>query len=464
MKELIEYDQLSTWAPESGDQLELYKMAMSGMVRSEARQIMALSENHFNVLYKRLKTNMGHGILGNDFRQLSRVKRLQFGIRKQYEEAMFLLQTERKTAGVPLARATARKAEKYGLFQIALDLSRELLRNYSTMSVDNKLFKYYEDKQKLYLLELKNELQAEGVFFRLNFQQKRGHPVDGFENEIDQLDQIGSVSDRFHYMRLVSRAKFHQIKREEAEMLAVCKDALKRFEGNEDLPYVMKFSFYYRAIAVHISRREFGQAEFLITRSMAGPAYGRHNWQIIMLQRALLGLHSGHPAMSLDAIRRAVRIPKKYRTKEMEERWMVMDAYLRLFGQGLNKQWRLRKFLNSLELTGIEKSGQNVSVTIVELMHLLKERKYEAFRKRCEGLDRYIRTHLKVQSMERTVAFMRMIQCVVRGGFQADEVKRKASPYLAQLRHSHPSTGADVREIEAVPFEVLWGLVLGFLK
>ena len=462
MKELKEFAKLSVWSPESGDQRKLYELALSGYEREEAKSVFNISENHFNVIYKKLKDRMAQGILENNFKDYTRVNRLRFGVRKQYEAAIMLLQTENKSAGIPLARAALRKAEKYGLYQVALDLSRELRRYYGTMNINAKLYQYYTNHQNLCYQELQHELKVEDVFFDFIFHYKKGVLKDSLQEKLAELEKLPSKSYYFHYLRYVCEAILCQIKRNDDAMLAVCREALSLFEEAEDIPYQFRYSFYYRAIAVYLARKEFHFAEIMINRSLSGPAYGQHNWQLIMFYRALLGFHSNKPAMAFDVWQKVDKVPKKFRTPEMEDIWLLVQAYFELTKKGARK-WRLGKFLNSLQVLNTDKSGHNVSVLVVELMHLLKSKKFEKYAYRCERLDAYIDQHLKGKGLDRYVHFLRLLQCIVRGGFQKVQVLKKAKKYLHGLKETAPRIGADVREVEIVPFEALWEMALGAL-
>ena len=463
MKLLQELAQLSTWAPSQGDQLKLYNLAMSGLAREEARQQFEISDKHFNVLYKKLKDQMANGVLHNSLKHLTRVQRIQFSIRKQYESSMILIQTGKKTSGIPLTRATIRKAEKYGLYQICLDLSRELRRYYGTVEIDKKLYRHYAAKQAFYKKQLECELAAEEVFFDLGFHYNTGLPVDEFEGKIKHLFTLRSESHRFHYMRFLSQVLLHQIKRREPAMIATCHDALGYFEGLTDQPYAYRFSFLYRLVVVYLAHQQYSLAESAINRTLDVPPFGRHNWQIIMLHRALLGFHSGKPAIALDTYRKAMKLPKKFRAKLVEERWQIIRAYLELYDIETPGTWRLRKFLNSMPTLSSDKSGQHVNVVILELLHLLKAKKFESYRYRCERVEAYISAHLKGKGLDRYICFLRLLHCVVRGGFQKEAVSEKGAKYLQTLQTTSPRVGADVREVEVVPFEGLWEMALGWL-
>ena len=460
MKALRQYAQASAWAPENGDLLKLYKMIMAGYDRNEAKEAFQISDNHFSVVCKRFKEHMIQGVLNNSLKDLNRFQRIRYSIRKQYESAILLLLLEKKDAGIPLARATMRKAEKYGLFQIALDLSRKLRIYYSMLDANTKFYKYYKSKQKEYKKELDLELGAEDVMFDFAFNVKKGLSLNEVENQLKELAKKESKSYWFHYLIFLCKASWQQVNRQENEMLLTCYEALKYFENDKDLPYFIYFSFYLRAISVHIARREYPQAETLINKSLDGPVLGEHNWQIIMLQRALLGFHSGKPAITLDAYLKFLKLPKKKRTGQINEQWQIIRAYLQLYEVDAPGPWRLSRFLNSVQMSSTDKAGNFIAIKIVELMHLLRRREYEKYAYRCERLDPYIDQHLKGKKLDRYVHFLRLMQCIVRGGFQKEGVLKKAKKYLHGLKESAPRIGADVREVEIVPFEALWEMAL----
>ena len=275
MKDIIEYARLSKWHPDKGELKRMYDLAVAGHDRLEVRRRLDVSDNHFNVIYKRLKTHLAGGVLQNNFKSYRRVKQLRFGVRKQYESAIMLLQTENKTAGIPQARAAMRKAEKYGLYQIALDLSRELLRYYGTLSLDTKLYNYYLKRQKVCLSEMQYEIVVEAVFFDYVFNYKKGRVVD-ISDKLEELAQLPSGSFYFHYLRYYTAVVDHQVHGRMDAMLAVCREALALMEGAKDMPYQFKYSFYVRLIPELIGKREFGQAEILINQSLSdGPAHGQ---------------------------------------------------------------------------------------------------------------------------------------------------------------------------------------------
>ena len=464
MRVLKEFAQVSAFTPKSGDQLRLYKLAMAGFTREEAKERLGFTDNYFNGLYKQLKDYMSLGVLNYPLKDMSRFQRRQCQIRRDYETAMMLILLEKREAGLPLARSTMRKAEQECMFQIALDITRRLRAIYGYVYMDKKWFKYFSEKQLKYKQELNWELEAEDLFYQYSHQHLQGKMLPGVEEKLSVLAKFPATSHRFHYMRYLCQVVHYQVTRQEKAMLATCREALAFFKKYKNLPYVINFSFSYRAIAYHLAQREFAQAELAINESIEPTTRGEKNWQILMVHRALLGFHSAKIAIAKDSYQKAIKVPKKLRTEQVQERWRIIRAYLELFDRGTGT-WRLAKFLNSFPYSQSDKSGPILSVHIAELLHLLKQGKFEAYRYRCERMTAYIDRYLnKKKELIRFVHFFRLLQCVVRGGFRRKEATKKGKLYLNKLQSSTPRIGADVREVEVVPFERLWEMVLGCLR
>lgn len=466
MKALKEIATVSGFVPKNGKQLQLYRLVMEGADRRSAKTKLLISDRDFNKIYHQLKEYLVWEVLNNSLKKLSRYQRLSCLVRRNYETAMMLLLMEKRLSGIPLARSTMRKAESLGLYQVALDLSRKLCMHYSYMSPnpDTKKYKYYCDKQEEYEREVKWEMVMERLFFDYSHHHVMGGALQGVEERLAALADVEVVSPRFHFLRFNCLALHQQIMRDESGMLATCKAALHFFKDHKDLPYIIRFSFQYRLVAVHLAHGDFAQAEVVLNHSLQYPKVGGKNWQILMLHRALLGFHSGKTAIVLDAYRQSLKIPGKLRTDQVQERWRIVRAYLELFDVELGS-WRLSRFMNSFTFTLSDKTGPYLSVLIVEMVHLARQGRMEAYSYRCERMKAYITRYLKKrEDLERFVHFFRLLQCVVRGGYIRAEVEKKAKPYLKKLKSSSPCIGADVREVEVVPFERLWGMVLDCLK
>ncbi|MEZ4955225.1 MAG: hypothetical protein R2825_16805 [Saprospiraceae bacterium] len=468
MKDLRELISVSSLNQLNGDIGTLAELVAQNKSREEAKKTIGKTDHHFNVIYKNLKDRLMEGVLVNDFKNTSKVQRRQFSIRKQYEESIFLIQSGRMIAGIPSARACMHKAEKNGLFQIALDLSRELSRYFGTIMGDVKKYKYYSERMKLYREELNKELSVEEVYFDLGFHLKNGLSVDGFKIKLEELGKIKSISYRFNYMYFELLALWHRIYRNDEALFQTCEDALNHFSGyNYPLPYVTKWSWYFQQIPMYLANGDYFKAEQCLTRCFEGPEKGTINWYLTWQFRALYGFYSNKPMIAFAAWKKTTSLPKNFRNELMEENWLIIRAYLELLVKSNRIEpigtWRLNRFLNSVGQSNLEKEGKNISIIIVELLHLLADKKLERYSTRCEKLDDYIKTHLNNVEQSRAKLFLRLLQCIVRGGFKKKEANNKGREYLRTLIKSNSMVSTDVREVEIIPFEMLWEMAIGWL-
>lgn len=464
MKELKEFAQISAFEPITSDQRRLYDMALTGISRQEAKATFEISETHFNVLYKKLKEQMARGVLDSPLKGFSRSMRQKVEVRRQYETAIVMLQTGHKEAGIPLARATMKKAEKLGLYQVAMDLCRELLNYYSTVDANLSRHEQYFQKLWFYWREIQNELQAECTFYSFVFNLKKDMPSASIEEQLQEMNKVASKSYRFHYMRLLTEVIHYEVAGRERDMIEACKKALDFFEQFDELPYVIKYSFIYRLIPVHLANCNFSEAEEVIDKSLDGPVYGRHNWQVVNLFHTLLGFHTGNQSIALDTYQKAVRAPKKYRTKEMTTRWDIVRAYLELFEMDIAGSWSLKKFLKNYndEENGLR--DNKFSVMLVELLHQLKNKDYEQFEKGLAPLKKYIKSEVKEAHFDRFINFHNLLASVVDSKYDADTLKETGQAHLIALQKNKRSVQSAIEDCEVIPFERIWYLMLKWLE
>ena len=468
MEELRELMSVSSVSEFKGDIKTLADLVNQNFSREEAKRTFRKTDQHFNVVYKSLKDRLMKGVLVNDFKDASKVRQRQFSIRRQYEESIFLIQSEHKIAGILSARACMHKAEKNGLFQIALDLSRELTRYYGTIVGHTKKYEYYAEKMEFYREELNNELQVERLYFELGFNLKKGKNINSLKVKIEELGQIDSKSYRFNYMYFELLTLWHWAHRNDEAFLKTCEDALEHFSHyNFPLPYVTKWSWYFQQVPFYLAKRNYAKAEQCLARCLEGPEKGSINWYLSWQFRAIYGFHTDKPMMVVTALKKVNSLRKKFRNDRMEENWLVYRAYLELLVK-LDRieaigYWKLSRFLNSVSQSNLEKGGRNVSIIIIELMHYLVDKKYEKFSLQSNRLNDYIKSHLSDKKHIRAKLFLRMLQAVVRGGFVKCEVMLKGNKYSKALKNTGPMVSADVREVEIIPFEALWEMALGAL-
>ncbi|MHC2992590.1 hypothetical protein OB13_13720, partial [Pontibacter sp. HJ8] len=148
-----------------------------------------------------------------------------------------------------------------------------------------------------------------------------------------------------------------------------------------------------------------------------------------------------------------------------KERWMLYQAYFRLvYSEATSiSQEAKNPYLLSLPEYSKDKLGFNVAILTLQFIYLLEKGDAEALLYRIESLKKYISTHLKDVFSLRSKLFLKLLMLVVTEDFDVVQCRQKGENLYKKLMAT-PAPGDAYAEIEIVPYEHLWDLILQILK
>ena len=149
------------------------------------------------------------------------------------------------------------------------------------------------------------------------------------------------------------------------------------------------------------------------------------------------------------------------------QRWDLYRAYLNFVLPGaraLSARQRqvAQQLLQQLPEYSRDKRGHNVAILVLQLLHFLRERNLEPVLLRLERLRKYQQRHLTEPTTLRSRLFLRLLQVIVEKNFDAAKAAERGKGLLQQLRDT-PPPGEAFAEVEIIPYENLWDIVLGLL-
>ena len=106
-----------------------------------------------------------------------------------------------------------------------------------------------------------------------------------------------------------------------------------------------------------------------------------------------------------------------------------------------------------------DKSGQNVAILIIQLLHYLSQQNFDEALVRLERLRKYQQRHLLGDQAKRSRLFLRLLRGLADTGFDPAKARKRGQTTLATLT-STPLPGNAFAEVEIIPYEHLWELVL----
>ena len=106
-----------------------------------------------------------------------------------------------------------------------------------------------------------------------------------------------------------------------------------------------------------------------------------------------------------------------------------------------------------------DKSGQNVAILVLQLLYYLRQRNSDEALVRLERLRKYQQRHLRDASAQRSRLFLRLLRGLADAGFDPAKARKRGQATLETLVGT-PPPGDAFAEVEIVPYEHLWELVL----
>ena len=127
------------------------------------------------------------------------------------------------------------------------------------------------------------------------------------------------------------------------------------------------------------------------------------------------------------------------------------------------RQRQMAKWVLKLPEYSRDKRGHNVAILVLQVLYFLRERRLEEVMLRLESLRKYQQRYLYEATTLRSRLFLRLLQVVVEKSFDADKAVVRGQALLQQLKDT-PPPGEAFAEVEIIPYEHLWALVLGLLR
>jgi len=149
------------------------------------------------------------------------------------------------------------------------------------------------------------------------------------------------------------------------------------------------------------------------------------------------------------------------------QRWDLYKSYVDFVlppaRNNTARQRQLAQWVLVLPEYSRDKRGHNVAILVLQLLHFLRERNLEAVMLRLERLRKYQQRHLYEANTLRSRLFLRLLPTIVEKNFVVDRIAERGKALLQQLRDT-PPPGEAFAEVEIIPYEHLWELVLDVLR
>ncbi|MCI1189945.1 hypothetical protein MON38_21180 [Hymenobacter sp. DH14] len=193
-----------------------------------------------------------------------------------------------------------------------------------------------------------------------------------------------------------------------------------------------------------------------------------NNWFYFQEHHVLLAMHAGRYELAQQVLDAVAKNPAIVGQREAAmQRWDLYRSYLNFVlptARVLSaRQRQVAQQMLLLPEYSRDKRGHNVAILVLQLLHYLRERNLELVLLRLERLRKYQQRHLTEATTLRSRLFLRLLQVIVDKNFEPKKAAERGQKLLQHLRDT-PPPGEAFAEVEIIPYENLWEIVLGLLR
>jgi hypothetical protein len=192
------------------------------------------------------------------------------------------------------------------------------------------------------------------------------------------------------------------------------------------------------------------------------------NWFYFQEHHVLLALHAERYERAQELM--VVIVKNQAYTRQREaalQRWELYQAYIDFVlpppRTNTARHRQLAQLVLQLPEYSRDKRGHNVAILVLQLLYFLRERNLEAVMLRLERLRKYQQRHLYEAATLRSRLFLRLLLLIVEKNFDPAQAADRGKTLLQQLSDT-PPPGNAFAEVEIIPYEHLWELVLNLLR
>ncbi|MEL6275873.1 MAG: hypothetical protein AAFU03_12290, partial [Bacteroidota bacterium] len=127
-------------------------------------------------------------------------------------------------------------------------------------------------------------------------------------------------------------------------------------------------------------------------------------------------------------------------------------------------KFRMGRFMNETVNFSRDKRTMNVHLLIIQMLYYTVHGQYTRALDRVEGIQRYCSRHLRRNDSFRSNCFLKMLLELPINGFHRAAVERKAEKWRSKLAEVPFDIVSQSHEMEIIPYETLWDLVVESLK
>jgi hypothetical protein len=462
---------------------KLYELIAEGIVTNDndaARHMYGTDENDRR--YKDLKNRLRDRLINTTFfidvreTKFNSYQKAYYNTWKSLAAAKILLGKSGHLVGTKLMKESLRTAEKFELTEVGLYAARQLRAHYGGRVGDSRAFEKYNELFLRFEDMFRCENLADEYYTRvtLDYIQQRSD-----QDKIAEIAKLYSLEiepflSKYSSHRLHIHGRFLQIYANSGargnvqKVLSICDDAISFFD-NKSFPIPSAtLAFLHQKIVCCIQLKLFEEGKEAILKTNKMSSSGTLNWFLDHYYMVMLSFRCQNFEYAYKYFDIAYH-HKNFTTlaQPYREGWKIAEAFLAFLiaAKHVNgkTEFKISKFINDVPTYSKDKSGTNVPILIIQILFLIQQGKYDEAQNRIAAIKRYSSRYLQQDESFRSKCFIKMLMQLPRGLFMREITEQHAKKYYQKLITISPESSNQNFEIEVIPYETLWAIILELL-
>mgnify|MGYP000055552128 CR=1 FL=1 len=438
--------------------------------------------------YRQLKSRFRKRLLNTLFfldvnlPSTSTYDRAYYSCNKDWTLVKILLSNNAQTTASSLAKHILTVALKFKFADVIVNCSR-ILRKYSAEISDEKSFEEYDSHIKQYSNVLDAEIRSEELYQRviMNYykppskNQNLEEKIDTYCDALVGLSEIYESPVVIYNMYLVWAFRYEMLL-DFNSMLEVCKRAEKYIEENPTYYQIDKLAtFQLKKMSAYLHLKDWQNGKINAEKCLQSFPKGSDTWFEFMEYYLFLSIHTDNYINAIAIYYEAISHSKfKKQSAITKEKWKVYDVYLNFIieSQGKSnpileaqrrKTFRVSRFLNDPILYPKDQRIFTVLLVVAQLLFFIDKKSFNAADERIDRLKNYANRQLKKEEYFRVIQFIRLLQQLNKAEFQPAKLSNVEKYYNRLIEKPMLYRGLP-SEIEVIPYEKLWKMILAKLS
>jgi hypothetical protein len=464
----------------------LFNVLASGQVLSDEDALSAIpslngSASILATVKSKLKERLNDALLLVEFNDTETNSRQKAYLEcvKKWASITILLSRNYRDLGLQRLEQLLRYTRRFEFTDMTIEILYMLRLQSGLIYGKEQQYHEYDALLRQYQEVRTKEDLAETLYANLmiDFVNSKSEKREIAEKAAKYFEQIAPYMSLFDSFRLHMFGRLLQIaiydnRNDHQNVIKLCSSAIDFFSKKPYKSFSALQVFYYSELVGYLNLRQYDHCRTVAIQYRSFFQLGSYNWYKWEELHFLAEFNAGEYELALAIWIQATDRPEfADLPASIAESWKIFEAYLlflmrcgRLKEKKDGKRFRIAKIWNEIHFSSRDKSGMNIPILIIQFLLALADKEYGQCIDREESLAKYRTRYLKPDNAARSHYFFRMLELIPRNDFNASLVKRNAAPLLDHLKAISQTMANQNFEVEVIPYEALWEIVLSILK